>query len=136
MNRFYDHPAFTAGYMGKKPEDLLRRAIELDAILCDIRYAPRSRNPVWNKEKLETMFGDRYRWVFAFGNKNYRGDGPIDIVDPDKGKEAVHRIIERQPVILLCVCPNYDTCHRKVVGELLRRDGLSVSELDWIGEGS
>ncbi|OGF05220.1 MAG: hypothetical protein A2W00_04540 [Candidatus Eisenbacteria bacterium RBG_16_71_46] len=45
---------YLAGYTGRKPERLRDLATQLDAIVCDIRYAPRSRAPYWSKEALET----------------------------------------------------------------------------------
>lgn len=119
---------YLAGYTGRKPERLKELVIQLDGVLCDIRFAPRSRVPHWNKEPLEKLLGERYRWVHAFGNRNYKG-GPVDLVDPARGLEIVEPIADRQNVILLCACERTTACHRDDVGELLARDGYAVEEL-------
>lgn len=121
---------YLAGYTGHKPDALARRAQALDAVVVDIRFAPRSRVPHWNKAPLERLLGDRYRWVHAFGNANYKG-GPISLVDPDRGADIVSRMADRQNVILLCACAETQYCHREEVGELMRRAGHQVAELDW-----
>lgn len=126
---------YLAGYTGHKPERLRELAMALDAIVCDIRFAPRSRVPHWNKEPMEKLLDSRYRWVHAFGNRNYKG-GPVDLVDPTRGLEIVEAIANQQNVILLCACAQTQHCHRKEVGALLAREGYPVSELDWIMEAA
>src|SRR5690349_20763730 len=107
--------AFTAGYTSRTPDQLLRLALRLDALVFDIRFAPRSRVPHWQKEALEKLLGSRYRWVHDLGNRNYANGGPIELVDPARGLETVYRTLDRRNVILLCACAELQGCHRSVV---------------------
>ena len=66
---------FTTGYGGKKPDDIMDILVEANAILFDIRFSPRSRNPVWSGKQMKAFFGDRYQHVNALGNKNFKS-GP------------------------------------------------------------
>ncbi|MBN1485299.1 MAG: DUF488 domain-containing protein [Chloroflexia bacterium] len=117
---------YTFGYSGKKPEQLERIASELDAVVFDVRYSPRSRNPLWNGKKLAALLGDRYRHVRALGNRNYRG-GPVEIEDLAAGIQAIRS--SKRPVILMCVCSDVERCHRTFIGEHLRTLGFEVREL-------
>ncbi len=64
----------------------------------------------------------------ALGNVNYRQGGPIQILDYEAGRDQIERC--PQPVVLMCTCEKYHTCHRQVVAEMLRRDGFEVTEID------
>ncbi len=120
---------FTCGYSGKAPHDLLVIAEALDAVLWDIRISARSRRPEWSQKQLSALLGDRYRWVPAFDNVNYKG-GPMTLADPAAGLDAFDA--ETRPVILVCVCKDARQCHRSEVGALLAAErGVIVTEIDW-----
>jgi hypothetical protein len=104
---------YTAGYgrAGWDPESLLERAEELDAIIVDIRLSPKSRIPEWRKSYLAALWGRRYWHCHDLGNVNYKG-GPIVLQNPETGVRSVLEILERQSVILLCVCADVARCHR------------------------
>lgn len=121
---------YTAGYSGHQPEALKQKAIDLDAIAIDIRFSPNSRVPYWRKEALESLLGFRYKWCFAFGNRNYRG-GDIEIVDEERGRTFVGKLADTQDVILLCACIELEGCHREIVGKIMEFDGYDVEELIW-----
>jgi len=118
---------YTMGYGGQKLPLVQKAVAELGAVIFDIRYSPRSRNPTWNGANLRRVLGARYRHVKAFGNRNYKG-GPVEIVDYEAGKKAVEQC--GRPVILMCVCRDYQRCHRRNIAEQLRADGFEVEELD------
>lgn len=88
-------PLYTFGYSGKQPEELLALAEQLDAIVADIRFSPRSRVPHWNSGRLARLLGDRYRHLPALGNRSYK-DGPIEIVDLDAGIAQVADLLVHQ----------------------------------------
>jgi len=112
------HTLYTAGYTGLKPDQLKATAERLGAVVADIRFRPFSRNPAWSKVNAEKVLGARYVWVKGLGNKNYKG-GPIAFDDLESGISLVGTLLETQPVILLCVCPDVETCHRKTAAEKL-----------------
>ena len=113
------HNLLTLGYQtAKTPEVLLATAKKYGALVADIRFMPRSRDPRWNKNALVKLLGDRYVHVHAFGNKNYKG-GPIEFVDPDRGTVQIGELLVKSNVILLCTCWDIATCHRKPAAELV-----------------
>jgi hypothetical protein len=96
--------------------------LQHSACLCDIRFSPHSRNPVYTQAQLRARFKTRYVHVPALGNRNYRG-GPIHIVDYPHGVPAIAALLEAwEAVILLCVCADVQRCHRQGVGERLSLD--------------
>ena len=118
---------YTIGYVGRKPEELKKLAEELDAIVLDIRFSPLSRIPHWNGEALSKLLRLRYRHVPSLGNLNYKNGGPIMIADYRLGRETI--IQQSRNVILMCVCKSLGLCHRRVVGDFLRREGIEVKDL-------
>jgi hypothetical protein len=90
-------------------------------LLIDTRYSPNARRPEWRKGALERKYGQRYRWAGAYlGNVNYNNGGPIQIANPVRG---IHQLCgylkEGYDLVLLCWCPEYQQCHRRVVVEML-----------------
>ncbi len=116
---------YTYGYTGATPADLTAYIDELDAYLIDIRYSPRSRVPQWRRDALQRLAGvtehgrPRYRHIGAFGNVNYAGDGPIEISSPIVGLREIAPYRAARPVILLCGCRDWQTCHRRAVATLV-----------------
>lgn len=111
---------YTLGYTGIKPAQLLAKAIELQAIVLDTRYSPRSRAPQWNGMELARLLGQHYQHAPALGNINYKNGGPIEINMPRVGTQQVVSMLVTQSVILLCACPEVSTCHRRVVAEMVQ----------------
>lgn len=109
------------GYTGHKIgelEALLKQ--HAPCMLFDVRFSPRSRNPVWIGARMKEHFGKLYYHAMGFGNLNYRG-GPIQLCNPTTEIANVRKCLEHgKTVILMCACPDYNQCHRKVVAELLQ----------------
>jgi activating signal cointegrator 1 len=117
------HPIYTYGYSGTSPAALKAYADKLGAMVIDIRYAPWSRDPRWQKQALEAMFGiHRYRWCQDLGNVNYKNGGRIELSNPARMVPRVRFWLREQPIILLCGCRDVETCHRKDAAEYLRRE--------------
>lgn len=120
---------YTFGYSGRQPEELLALAEQLDAMVADIRFSPRSRVPQWSGGRLAKLLGYRYRHLPALGNRNYKG-GPMELVDPETGVAQVADLLAHQPVILLCVCAEVERCHRRLAAEAIAsRYGVAVTHL-------
>lgn len=115
---------YTIGYTNITATALKAFAEAQGALLVDTRFEPHEpANAEWELDTLQAFFGSRYVHVGAFGNANYRkqlGHNRIVIADPEAGAQIVLPLLERQPIILMCVCANYETCHRKVVAEYLQ----------------
>jgi uncharacterized protein (DUF488 family) len=122
---------YTTGYTGKKPEDLKRLVERLGARLLDIRYSANSRVPHWRQKALAELVGDAYYNLIVFGNRAYQ-EGRIEIVNFASGENWLFFHLKdhpEQPLILMCACKDYETCHRKVVADGLRERGYEVEEL-------
>lgn len=111
-------PLYTFGYSSKQSEELLALVEQLDAVVADIRFSPRSRVPQWNGGRLARLLGDRYCHLPALGNRNYKS-GPVELVDVEQGIAQVADLLARQPVILLCVCSDVQRCHRRLATEAM-----------------
>lgn len=124
-------PIYTAGYAGHTPQELKQVAELLGAVVFDIRLSPRSRVHGWNFDELLALFKDGdYLPVQTLGNLNYLG-GPIRICDAANGLHQVNMQSLTRPVILLCGCQNYESCHRSHVAQLLHDRGIKTSEITW-----
>jgi hypothetical protein len=127
---------YTYGYIGTKPETLKAHVERLGAMLVDIRYAPYSRAPQWCKDALKALVGEaNYLWVGQFGNVNHQVGGKIVLSAPEHGLERLLPILEQRPVILLCACRDWRTCHRTHAAEYIHRHiGCEVEHLDgtWV----
>ena len=121
---------YTFGYTNWTLVALTTALTDLDAVLCDIRYAPRSRIPSWNRAKLVRQLGARYCHVPGLGNRNYRG-GPIALVDLAQGLAQLEELLTHSPVLaLMCACRDPQRCHRRVVAAACQAQlGLNATEL-------
>jgi uncharacterized protein (DUF488 family) len=121
---------FTFGYQGKRAADLLARLQQLDAVLCDVRLSPRSRwAPEWNQKQLAAQMGDRYLHLPALGNRNYRGDGPVEIADLSSGLGTIFDLAQTRSVVLMCVCSKLAGCHRETIAQALAERRVETEEL-------
>lgn len=124
---------FHFGYQGHKSSEALLAAVnEIGAVLCDVRLVPYSRwQPAWNKKNLTSLFGDAYVHIPQLGNLNYKSGGPVAIADMEAGLQIVLEILEKQPVVLMCVCRNFETCHRSHVAAEFENYGVKVNDLEF-----
>lgn len=113
---------WTAGYANATPESLRAAAEGLDAVVVDARYRPWSKGEEWRKPALQRLLGGRYAHVPGWGNRNYKGDGPIELVDPQAAVLATQRLVEGHAgVLLLCQCWSWVTCHRRMCADVLEQ---------------
>ena len=113
---------YTIGYSGLTLPTLKEIVHGLAAILIDIRYRAASRNPVFAKSRLEAAFGLNYRHRPALGNINYKG-GPIQLADYPTGRTQIRELVAtHRSILLLGVCAEVDTCHRRTAAEQLSAD--------------
>jgi len=110
---------YTVGYSGRTPAELATLVDQLGAVLVDIRYSPRSRDPRWAKSNVQKLVG-AYLHLRSLGNVNYRVPGaPAQLADLAAGAEVLRPILEQQPVILMCACRDVHSCHRREAAEWL-----------------
>ena len=127
------HTLYTLGYTGIQPQEIADAAQRAGAVIADIRISPRSRHPQWDGETLKKVWGSSYVHIPQLGNKNYKGDYGVGIMlaKPDSGAQLVQVWLNRMPVILLCACEHWMTCHRRNAAEYIaaRNPGLEVVHL-------
>jgi uncharacterized protein (DUF488 family) len=124
------HTIFTIGYSGITPSELEQIVDEHNALLVDIRFSPRSKALQWRGDTLRKQFGDRYMHLRSLGNIHYRDGLPIELENPENGVAILGPILEKQPVILLCVCRDHEVCHRSHAARYLaQRLGAAIEHL-------
>ncbi len=124
-------PIYLFGYSGKTLAQI-ERALGESGLLLDIRYSPHSRKAGFSKSGFERVFGDRYRHVRELGNAGYQS-GDLQLADPDVGLKIVEALAAEQdgPLFLMCACEDGEFCHRRYVGELLKKRGYTIREYDF-----
>lgn len=111
---------YTIGYQGRTLEELLASAREHKAMLIDVRIRPASRNPDFSRARLSARCGLAYRHVPELGNVNYKG-GPIRLANAAAGVRLLTPLIlSGQNLMLLCVCQEWETCHRRQVADAIK----------------
>ena|SRR5687767_7240977 len=114
----------TIGY--RKPgalAELDRLLADPKTVVVDIRYRATSRwLPEWRKSSLSSRYGCRYLHMRGLGNINYKHpELGIELFAPDGCLyELGYLLRSGWSLVLLCGCPDYDRCHRKVVFERLK----------------
>lgn len=124
------HTIYTVGYATWTPEQLRAEAQRLGAVVFDIRMNPTSMRPEWRKAALRQTFGSAYSHVPALGNRNYRG-GPMELAAPARALPLVQAQLARTPIILLCACRDWQSCHRSLAAaHLAEYTGVPVEHLE------
>lgn len=113
---------WTFGYGTVKDYTALHELLDplgVDRIV-DIRLNPSSGLSMWSwpRDGL-TRAGFRYDWLRGLGNLRYRGDG-VQIADPTDIRYVLAELRGGQDVALMCACGKVESCHRRVVAELIR----------------
>lgn len=128
------HTLYTLGYTGIQPQEIADAAQRAGAIIADIRISPRSRHPQWDGQALKRDWGSSYVHIPQLGNRNYKGDFDTGIMlaNPELGCQIVQTWLHRMPVILLCACEHWETCHRRDAAEFisLHTPGLTIMHLN------
>lgn len=123
---------YTTGYTGQNAKVLPALVNKLKACLLDVRISPSSRARQWQKSALETALGRNYQWVPYLGNKNYKGNLGDDfmIADMYVGLSIIEDTLAKyDTVLLMCMCPDYEACHRSlIINELIDR-GHEVEDI-------
>jgi hypothetical protein len=122
-------PIWTTGYAGWPSWIALNAAMKRDEpLLVDIRLNPWSDQPDYQREILEKRLGERYLSLPEWGNVNYKR-GPIQIRDFQAGLRRLVALTPLRPVVLMCGCLSYGSCHRAEIARQLEVAGwASVQE--------
>jgi uncharacterized protein (DUF488 family) len=110
---------YTIGYAGWAPEGLRDYIVQLGVMVIDVRIAPTSKSPQWQREALQDLFGQRYVHLPALGNRNAFTGGPVALNDPERAVAPIAAYLARGPVALLCGCADPQRCHRSLAAAFL-----------------
>ena len=124
---------YTFGYGGKSLKALAERVRELNAIVLDVRFSPRSYVPQWRAQTLCRELEGFYAHVQEWGNAHYQlPELGIKIVDWDAGLAQLHIVEDSglyDAAVLMCGCTEYRRCHRRGLADALTLLGYEVEEL-------
>lgn len=112
---------YTIGYQSVLTVDELSDIqVFYRALVIDIRFSAYSHNQDWRRHSLEANLQAGYLYMQAFGNKNYKNGGPIELYQPERGAKFIERHIQpARSLILLCACYGHEDCHRNHASEFL-----------------
>lgn len=114
----------------KKADELAQIANYLDSVVVDIRFQPHTRNPEFSLEHLQETLKGRYVHIGELGNKNYKGEGEIQLVNAEAGVAKIHSLLAEKSVIVICACWKRSDCHRLVVSsEYEKRHGVASTAI-------
>lgn len=109
---------YTFGYSMPGAVSMIEQLVQLDVIINDIRFSPRSRVHRWRQPHLRNWLGDRYVHIPALGNIHYNDDQDIELADPTAGvPQVLQQLRTGKHVALMCVCKEHEECHRHAVAE-------------------
>jgi uncharacterized protein (DUF488 family) len=115
-----DTTIYTFGTQRRQLQELVELAQALDAVVCDVRYSPRSRVEHWNKRVMARALGERYRHMQGFGNINYKNGKPTELKDPAGALAETQAILDGgRSIILLCYEEHPEDCHRRLAARIV-----------------
>lgn len=129
---------YTIGYGNRKFDDfivLLKRfGIEL---IIDVRRFPTSKWPEFVKENLQTNLpahGIGYAHLRDLGG--YRGGygAYTRTSDFKRALRELMKLARRQPAVIMCVESSPSACHRRFIGEELKKRGWELVHIVGRGE--
>lgn len=121
---------YTTGYEGREVTFLPGLLKHLDAVLIDIRFTPLERPIQWRKDYLKLLLKGRYLHVPNLGNRAPESSGKVSIQNLALGIKVITEL--KVNVLLMCECKTEESCHRRVINEELKGQGIRVEELtDW-----
>ncbi len=112
----------TIGYHQPQAWQIMTRMVaEQGWHLVDIRYSRSSYQEEWSGACLRRHFRKSYHAVPELGDVNHLAPGnPIQLADPSAGLSKVGLLLEAGfDCLLLCACPDWQRCHRRLVADLL-----------------
>ncbi len=146
---------FTVGHSTRTSAELLRLLTPYGVtLLVDVRSFPHShRNPQFNKETIElnaSRAGIRYAWLKKLGgrrkglgvsspnvcwrNKSFRNFA--DYMETNEFRDGVQellRMANAESVAIMCAESLYWRCHRSMIADFLKSEGVDVTHVLDIG---
>lgn len=126
---------YTLGTDRRTEEDFIEilHAYEIRALI-DVRRFPRSKIPIFNKEKLESLLAQEGIEYHFLGDElgGFRKGGYISYIiteDFNKGIEKVESIANSNITVIICAERFPWKCHRKWIAKELNRKGWKVEHI-------
>ncbi len=114
----------TIGYHQPQAWQIVTRMVsEQGWSLVDIRSSRRSYLEEWSGSSLRRHFRHSYHAMPELGNVNQLAPAnPMQLLDPTAGLAKVGHLLEAgMDCLLLCACPDWQHCHRRLVATLLKQ---------------
>lgn len=126
---------YTAGYAHWTVPALAAELTRLRAVCVDVRMYPVSQRPAWGGADLQAALeasGVSYVHLPALGNPNAGTGGPLALAHPDRGIPWLLQCLKRQPVVVLCQCPDWRSCHRSLIVAAVQAaaPGIAIAHLE------
>lgn len=118
---------YTTAFAGKRIEDLPALLTNLEAVLIDVRFKPPALPLAWSENYLRVLLRRRYLHVPALGARVLR-EGRTGIQNLQLGMNLVKSL--EVNALLICDCPEYENCHRRVIAGEFSRQNYFVQEID------
>ena len=113
---------YTIGYTGLPVEQLAQVLLRQQALLCDIRFSPHSRNPAYTQAALRKSALSRAAGISRPGQSELPWWGDRHRGLPHRTATGAEVLQDWPAVLLLCACADVQQCHRKGRGEQLAWD--------------
>ncbi len=119
----------TIGYHQPQAWQIVTRMVDEQGwSLVGIRYNRRSYLDEWSGSSLRRHFRYSYHTVPELGDVNHLTPAnPMQLLDPTTGLARVGLLLEAgMDCLLLCACPDWQHCHRRLVASLLHQVYLAL----------
>ena len=122
---------YTTGFADKDFTLLPELLNFLDAILIDIRFAPATDKRIeWRKDYLRLLLKDKYLHVPHLGYRSSKQTGKHSIQNLNLGIKIITEL--KTNLLLICECQRKEECHRSLISEKLKEQGVETEEItDW-----
>lgn len=125
---------FTIGYGGRKFEKFLSLLREYGVgVVVDVRRFPRSKDPSYNRERLEeALRAEGIRYVFLGETLGGFRGGYERYMETEGYREGIRRLLgllEEGRVALMCLERSPRGCHRRYISKTLEDLGIQVEHI-------
>ena len=119
---------YTTGFADKDFAVLPDLLDFLDAILIDIRFAPTIGSQIqWRKDYLRLLLKKKYLHVPHLGSRISKGSGKYLIQNLDLGIKIITEL--KTNLLLMCDCHKPEACHRSLISQKLKEQGIETEEV-------
>ncbi len=127
-NRLIAPCIYTTGLAGKDFTRLPDLLDFLDAVLIDIRFNPATGKQIqWRKDYLRLLLKDKYLHVPHLGNRFSKESAKYSIQNLNLGIKIITEL--KTNILLMCECQHPEKCHRSLISQKLKEQGIETEEI-------